>query len=70
MIEEQNAADSTASGELLRISTGSPAADRILGDGFPTNSINMIMGEPGTGKTLLAQQLVFHTRAAIGLSCT
>lgn len=60
MIEEQNAADSTAPGDLLRISTGSAAADRILGGGFPSNSINMVMGEPGTGKTLLAQQLVFH----------
>jgi circadian clock protein KaiC len=34
--------------------------DRILGGGFPVNSINMIMGEPGTGKTLFAQQLVFR----------
>jgi circadian clock protein KaiC len=46
--------------DLPRISTGSAPADRILGGGFPVNSINMIMGEPGTGKTLFAQQLVFH----------
>jgi circadian clock protein KaiC len=46
--------------DLSRISTGSAPADRILGGGFPVNSINMIMGEPGTGKTLFAQQLVFH----------
>ncbi|HSK20673.1 MAG TPA: ATPase domain-containing protein [Longimicrobiales bacterium] len=46
--------------DLARISTGSGSADRILGGGFPVNSINMIMGEPGTGKTLFAQQLVFH----------
>lgn len=46
--------------DLARISTGSAPADRILGGGFPVNSINMIMGEPGTGKTLFAQQLVFH----------
>jgi circadian clock protein KaiC len=45
---------------LPRLSTGSPQVDRILGGGFPVNSINMIMGEPGTGKTLFAQQLVFH----------
>ena len=45
---------------LERISTGSAQADRVLGGGFPVNSINMIMGEPGTGKTLFAQQLVFH----------
>src|SRR5690606_35503973 len=48
-----------SSNELPRIRTGSPAADRILGGGFPVNSINVIMGEPGTGKTLFAQQLVF-----------
>jgi circadian clock protein KaiC len=45
---------------LPRVQTGSTQADRILGGGFPVNSINMIMGEPGTGKTLFAQQLVFH----------
>jgi circadian clock protein KaiC len=45
---------------LPRIHTGSTQVDRILGGGFPANSINMIMGEPGTGKTLFAQQLVFH----------
>jgi circadian clock protein KaiC len=45
---------------LPRLSTGSSQADRILGGGFPMNSINMIMGEPGTGKTLFAQQLVYH----------
>lgn len=60
MIEEQSAADSTAPVDAPRISTGSAAADRILGGGFPANSINMVMGEPGTGKTLFAQQLVFH----------
>ncbi|HET7233045.1 MAG TPA: ATPase domain-containing protein [Longimicrobium sp.] len=46
--------------DLPRISTGSSPADRILGGGFPAQSINIIMGEPGTGKTLFAQQLVFE----------
>jgi circadian clock protein KaiC len=45
---------------LPRISTGNSQTDRILGGGFPVNSINIIMGEPGTGKTVLAEQLVFH----------
>jgi circadian clock protein KaiC len=31
----------------------------ILGGGFLANSINVIMGEPGTGKTLFAEQLLF-----------
>ena len=45
---------------LERLHTGSPQVDEILGGGFPVNSINVIMGEPGTGKTLFAQQMVFH----------
>jgi circadian clock protein KaiC len=42
-----------------RISSGNPEADRVLGGGFPCNSINILMGEPGTGKTLFAEQLLF-----------
>lgn len=47
-----------------RISTGNPQADEILGGGFPKNSINVVMGLPGTGKSIFAQQLVFHNAAA------
>jgi circadian clock protein KaiC len=43
-----------------RISTGNREADEILYGGFPKNSINLIMGLPGTGKTVFAQNLVFH----------
>ena len=42
-----------------RISSGNPQADAVLGGGFPVNSINILMGEPGTGKTLFAEQLLF-----------
>ena len=42
-----------------RVSTGNREADMILGGGFVSNSINVIMGEPGTGKTLFAEQLLF-----------
>jgi circadian clock protein KaiC len=44
-----------------RISTGNTAADRILDGGFPRASINLLMGLPGTGKTILAQQVAFAT---------
>jgi circadian clock protein KaiC len=44
---------------LARISSGNPQLDTILGGGFPANSINMLMGEPGSGKTILAERLVF-----------
>jgi len=44
---------------MERISTGNAAADRILDGGFPRNSIHILMGLPGTGKTILAQQMAF-----------
>lgn len=43
-----------------RIQTGNPQADGILGGGFPSNSINIVMGQPGTGKTIFAEQILFH----------
>jgi circadian clock protein KaiC len=43
-----------------RVSTGNPQADEILGGGFPSNSINIVMGQPGTGKSIFAEQIVFQ----------
>jgi circadian clock protein KaiC len=48
-----------AEGTLARISTGNPQLDAILGGGFPANSINILLGEPGSGKTILAERLIF-----------
>ena len=45
---------------FARISTGNPQADLVLGGGLPSNSINIVMGQPGTGKTVFAEQLLFH----------
>jgi circadian clock protein KaiC len=45
---------------FARVSTGNDQADDILGGGFPANSINIVMGQPGTGKTIFAEQLLFH----------
>jgi circadian clock protein KaiC len=45
---------------LERIATGSEDFDRILGGGIPVRSINVIAGEPGAGKTVLALQMIFH----------
>lgn len=42
-----------------RISTGIPELDDVLKGGFPAHSINVIMGSPGTGKTILAEQIAF-----------
>jgi circadian clock protein KaiC len=46
--------------DMARVTTGNAGADLILGGGFPANSINVIMGAPGTGKTLFAQQLALN----------
>jgi circadian clock protein KaiC len=44
------------SGRLL---SGQARLDGVLGGGLPANAINMVIGLPGTGKTILAQQYVF-----------
>jgi circadian clock protein KaiC len=50
----------TAGVALDRLKTGSPALDRILGGGLPCRSVNVIAGEPGSGKTVFALQFLFH----------
>ena len=42
-----------------RLLSGHPRLDAVLGGGLPANAINMLIGLPGTGKTILAQQFVF-----------
>jgi len=58
----RDAIDATAPAptQWPRISTGNPQADAILGGGYPSNSINIVMGQPGTGKTIFAEQMLFH----------
>ncbi|MBU6452883.1 MAG: AAA family ATPase [Cyanobacteria bacterium REEB67] len=42
------------------VSSGNAQMDQILNGGFPANSLNIIMGQPGTGKTVFAEQMVFY----------
>ena len=42
-----------------RLPSGHSRLDAVLGGGLPTDAINMLIGLPGTGKTILAQQYVF-----------
>jgi circadian clock protein KaiC len=44
---------------MKRISSGIPRLDTILGGGMPVGSLIVIAGSPGTGKTILAQQVCF-----------
>ena len=42
-----------------RIATGCVGLDEILQGGIPSNTITVLMGAPGTGKTILAEGLAF-----------
>lgn len=45
--------------DLPAHTTGSPALDRVLGGGVPSASTTIVAGLPGTGKTTLAEQILF-----------
>jgi circadian clock protein KaiC len=47
-----------------RLSSGQAALDAVLGGGLPASAINLIIGAPGSGKTILAQQYMFHNATA------
>ena len=47
-----------------KIKTGCAGLDEVLYGGIPTNTISVIMGSPGTGKTILAEQIAFCNATA------
>jgi circadian clock protein KaiC len=52
--------DQGAEDDLIkRLTTGNSELDEVLLGGIPENSINIIMGEPGSGKTALAEGFAF-----------
>ncbi len=57
-----------------RLSSGQPLFDELVGGGLPAPAITLVAGAPGTGKTMLAEQFVFHNatmeRPAVYLSTT
>lgn len=44
---------------IRQLRTGIPGLDQIVGGGLPEFSFNLIAGAPGSGKTTLAQQIMF-----------
>ncbi len=60
VIPDRRLAPRAADDDTERMGSGNPEADYILGGGFPANSINIVMGHPGSGKTIFAEQLIFH----------
>jgi circadian clock protein KaiC len=49
----------TSKVNINRLATGVPGLDEILGGGLPEFSFNLIAGQPGSGKTTLAHQIMF-----------
>lgn len=54
------------------VATGVPGLDEVLSGGLIRRSMTIVIGAPGTGKTMLAQQVVFHnaSRGASALYLT
>lgn len=53
----------TARASFELVSTGNPGLDEITGGGIPEASVTVIAGAPGSGKTVLAMEMVFaHAR--------
>jgi circadian clock protein KaiC len=46
--------------EMNRIETGVRNLDAILHGGLPKGSVSVLSGAPGSGKTILSQQICFH----------
>ena len=44
---------------IRKLESGVPGLDEVLGGGIPEFSFNMIAGAPGTGKTTMAEQIMF-----------
>jgi circadian clock protein KaiC len=46
--------------KVIRISTGIPNLDKLIEGGFKKNSINLVAGDPGSGKSIFAMQFLME----------
>jgi circadian clock protein KaiC len=58
--------DDTTSAPLERVSSGLPGLDAILCGGFLRGGVYMLLARPGSGKTILANQISFRHVASGG----
>jgi circadian clock protein KaiC len=49
---------------MQRLSTGNVRLDEVLGGGLVADAITLVVGAPGTGKTILAEQCLFTNATA------
>jgi circadian clock protein KaiC len=63
MMEQTDADQPSAQASNQILSTGIEGLDVLLGGGIPAGSLLLVVGAPGTGKTLLTQQLCFNLAA-------
>ncbi len=54
----------TKKNDVTRIATGVRNLDGLLHGGLPRGSVVVLAGPPGAGKTILTQQICFHTASA------
>ena len=50
--------------DVARIETGVRNLDALFQGGLPQGSVVVLAGPPGAGKTILTQQICFHTASA------
>jgi circadian clock protein KaiC len=63
MPEQQRDSNQPGHG-LVRVASGIRGVDKILGGGFMAGSVQLLLGRPGTGKTIFANQFAFHLASA------
>jgi circadian clock protein KaiC len=54
----------TKKADIPRVQTGVHNLDAILNGGLPRGSLTVLSGPPGSGKTILTQQICFHNASA------
>lgn len=46
-------------GEIMKVSSGVPGLDKLMGGGFDEGTVNLISGKTGTGKSILCSQFLY-----------